>query len=195
MKIERKGWEITIVHDKDDDWYRANCTSSSGQTITSSIYDTENEAIEAGCLLVDRAWEEEHGIKRQVDIDELWVVAADENIALYIDLITGNTLEVLPLEFDQQPEIDSDYLELSDRYLQIPDFNEPRPDMEDFIDRIEDEGTQAIVAKAFYAKGRGGFRRVKDIVGGEWSEFEHERKKERFLQWLESENLELKSAD
>jgi len=196
--MERKGWEITIV--QDDEWYKAICTSSSGKTITSSIYETEDEAIEAGCLLVDRAWEKEHGIKRQVlDLDVGWLIGLDQNIimecniALYVDLKTGKT--VSPEDFEEDPNIDSEYLEFSDRYLSIPDFSDSGRDMEDFIDSIEDEFLQAIVAKAFYEGGRGRFRRVKDIVGWQWSAFEDERKEERLLRWLESENLELKSKD
>jgi hypothetical protein len=72
MNIERKGWEITIVWTSqmwlDQGWYEAICTSPSGKTITSSIYDTEDEAIEAGCLLVDHTWEKEQGIKRQFKV-------------------------------------------------------------------------------------------------------------------------------
>lgn len=199
--MERKGWEITIV--QDDEWYKAICTSSSGKTITSSIYETEDEAIEAGCLLVDRAWEKEHGIKRQVDIDESlvidsWLTEADSDYdPPYIDLITGETV-FYEYFYERHKNIDSESeyftMEPGDRYLQIPDFSDSGRDMEAFIDSIEDEFLQAIVYKAFYEGGSGRFR-VKDIVGWEWSEFERERKKERFLQWLESENLELKSED
>lgn len=185
--MERKAWTITIL--QENNLFYAECSSPEGKTINSSFYKTEEAATEAGCLIVDRAWESENVIKRKVNLDIDWLIlAASDEITLYIDLQTG---ELLPHSNYNDTDLDPEELELSDRYLQIPDFSNGSRDMEEFIESVKDITLRLELEDAFYKGGKGRFRRVKNIAGDEWESFEKELIIKRLMKWLESKNIEL----
>lgn len=91
--MERKGWKIAILQVQE--LFEAQCTSPEGKTISSNLYETQEAAKEAGCLIVDRAWESENGIKRKVKLDVDWLITGDANeLTLYIDLHKSGTFFV-----------------------------------------------------------------------------------------------------
>jgi hypothetical protein len=83
------------------------------------------------------------------------------------------------------------------RYVEVPpEFGQTAyDDMEDFIDTVEDEGLQRVLARAI--RGQGAFRRFKDVLAAEshernrWFRFKDARLEEQIRAWLASKDIEL----
>jgi hypothetical protein len=83
------------------------------------------------------------------------------------------------------------------RYLAIPDADtrEDYGDMEEFIETVEDERVQQRLWRAI--DGRGAFRRFRDAIfdheeeRARWFAFRDARRRERILEWLADEGIEL----
>lgn len=88
-----------------------------------------------------------------------------------------------------------------DRFIAIPrtESGTGYGDMEDFIDTVRNQGLQRRLAGAI--RGRGAFRRFKDVLRDQpaeeerWFRFRDERARERILEWLEDEGIEPQSAE
>jgi len=84
----------------------------------------------------------------------------------------------------------------ADRYIPVPkaDSHEGYADMEDFIATVRDRRLQDRLWDAI--RGRGAFRRFKDVLldhpreRERWFAFSDARRRERVLEWLESEGIE-----
>jgi hypothetical protein len=93
-------------------------------------------------------------------------------------------------------EIDAIENDSAERYRSV-DAVEPWQgyhDMEEFIGGLEDESLQERLWSAI--RGRGAFRRFKDVVGesddllDDWYAFSNARERERVMGWLEEEGIE-----
>jgi predicted nucleotidyltransferase len=94
--------------------------------------------------------------------------------------------------------LEADWVErfYGSRYIRVPetDSHEAYRDMESFISTVQDERLQNLLWQAI--RGRGAFRRFKDVLAGayreqkQWYAFQHDRIKQRILDWLKSEGIE-----
>ena len=84
------------------------------------------------------------------------------------------------------------------RFTSIPsdESRDAYNDMVDFAHTVEDERLQELLSVAL--NGRGAFRRFKDVLAGapgeeekRWYAFRDARVKQRLLEWLESEGIEI----
>jgi hypothetical protein len=84
------------------------------------------------------------------------------------------------------------------RFLSIPsdESRDAYNDMVHFAHTVEDERLQELLSVAL--NGRGAFRRFKDVLSGasgeeekQWYAFRDARVKQRLLEWLESEGIEM----
>ncbi len=143
----------------------------------------------------------------------------------YLDLETGRVITVDESLFDEFEGEDSDSLDddlfgdpmageaawvqearaearevaeqLGTRYIEVPsdDKTEGYRDMEAFIDTVEDDRLGQRLESAI--KGRGAFRRFKDVLSQNfhererWFRFSDARVEERLREWLASEEIEL----
>lgn len=88
-----------------------------------------------------------------------------------------------------------------ERYLGIPteSSREGYRDMEASTETVEDENLKEKLWIAL--DGRGAFRRFKDVLSGypekkkEWFEFKEERIKQRVMEWLEENEIELEKEE
>lgn len=88
-------------------------------------------------------------------------------------------------------EWDEDY-----RYLPLPkqSSREGYEDMEEYIESLEDDNLADLLAVAI--QGSGAFRRFKDVLvrfpeaRESWLKFQEERRRQRTLDWLESEEID-----
>lgn len=108
------------------------------------------------------------------------------------------------LEQCNVPDWEKDILQEADRieasygtrYIRVPEAGSYQgyQDMEDFIATVRDERLQDRLWRAI--RGRGAFRRFKDVLAGHfhererWFEFKDARLRERVLDWLESAGIE-----
>jgi hypothetical protein len=82
------------------------------------------------------------------------------------------------------------------RYISVPadESNEAYRDMEDFVETVEDRRLQLRLSDAI--RGRGAFRRFKDVLLGSprerdaWFAFQNARVRRRVLDWLDSEGID-----
>ena len=83
------------------------------------------------------------------------------------------------------------------RYISIPrsESSEAYGDMEEFITTVEDEHLVELLEVAI--NGKGAFRRFKDVLANypaereRWFHFKDKRIRERMLEWLKDERIEL----
>lgn len=83
------------------------------------------------------------------------------------------------------------------RFLNIPTEESYKGynDMAEFIETVEDKHLFELLSVAI--NGKGAFRRFKDVLGRypdereRWFAFEEQRAKERVLEWLEDEDIEV----
>lgn len=84
------------------------------------------------------------------------------------------------------------------RYLDVPVVDETRDGYRDMEVFIAEEVTSPHLAEllAVAIRGRGAFRRFKDVLGDHpeerdrWFAFSHRRSRQRLLDWLEAEGIE-----
>jgi Uncharacterised protein family (UPF0158) len=143
----------------------------------------------------------------------------------YLDLETGRVIPIEETLFDELEGEDTDSLDeelvgdpmpgeaawlqearaqarevaeqLGTRYIEVPsdDMREAYHDMEAFIATVEDDGLRHRLESAI--KGRGAFRRFKDVLSQRfherecWFRFSAARVEERIREWLASEEIEL----
>lgn len=140
--------------------------------------------------------------KLRLDIDEL--VSAFDFIATvdpsycdqpcisFLDLTTG---KVVAPEDEEETEALYD----DDNLLLLPDYlldGSEYGALDEFVDSLPDDPLREQLARAI--RGKGAFRRFKDIVFGggnvelkhRWVWFETRRKREHIVEWLRSENIE-----
>lgn len=131
-------------------------------------------------------------------LEEIYEAAPDEESREEFDL--ESSLEQLDLPDWQKNALrEADEVEegYGDRYISIPqvDSTEAYSDMEEFITTVENERLQARLWQA--VNGRRPFRRFKDVLADHprererWFGFEDDRIKDRVLEWLEHEGIEL----
>jgi hypothetical protein len=90
-------------------------------------------------------------------------------------------------------------MDSSGRFAAIPkqDSREGYRDMEAFVETVEDGNLRRLLDVAL--NGKGAFRRFKDALydfpaeSERWFKFSEERVKERILEWLEDEEIELEA--
>jgi hypothetical protein len=212
--FNRKGWQINILpveNSQEDEesseelLYQVKCQNSETAISSKGWYKTVNTAKEIGELLVDREWEKQKGIKRKINLDLDEYISAlcspyskDTRLTGYIDLITGdyfldyydNNVKEMGIDPDEFYENDE-----HDRYLALPDLYDlnDSDDIDDFIESFEDKDLQIQVSNAFYRGGKGRYKRVRNIVGYDFNNFQDKRREERLREWLESENLVIAS--
>jgi hypothetical protein len=150
----------------------------------------------------------------RLDMGELMVAFEDASWErhYFLDLKTGEVLmftdefryleeppdEPLP-EWQQEwvEKAEAVWDELGTRYIEVPeaDSRVAYRDMEDFIATVENRHLQDLLWVAI--DGRGAFRRFKDVLAGQsherqrWFAFKDERLRQRVLDWLEEEGIEL----
>lgn len=121
----------------------------------------------------------------------------------YLDLETGEILLVSD-EVMLTDEVEEIYERIDserDRYLDIPtdSSREGYRDMEAFAETVEDENLKEKIWIAL--DGRGAFRRFKDVLLGypekreEWFKFQEQRLKQRVMDWLEENEIELEEME
>lgn len=84
------------------------------------------------------------------------------------------------------------------RYLDVPMVDETRDEYRDMEVFIAEDVTNPHLAEvlAVAIRGRGAFRRFKDVLGDHpeerdrWFAFSHRRSRQRLLDWLEAEGIE-----
>lgn len=87
-----------------------------------------------------------------------------------------------------------------ERFVEVPQVSshEGYRDMEDYIDTVDDLALRKLLSVAI--DGRGAFRRFKDVLldypeeRQRWFTFKDARMRERMLDWLEDEGIELVDA-
>lgn len=131
-------------------------------------------------------------------LEEIYEAAPDDQSDEEFDL--ESSLEQLDLP-DWQKDALREAHEVEDgfgdRYISIPqvDSDEAYGDMEEFILTVTDERLQARLWQAI--DGRRPFRRFKDVLADyprereRWFDFEDDRIRERVIEWLENEGIEL----
>lgn len=85
------------------------------------------------------------------------------------------------------------------RFISIPsqDSHAGYNDMVDFAESVENAHLQELLSVAL--NGKGSFRRFKDVLSNhpkeqqEWYDFSDKKFKDRIMEWLESEDIELES--
>ena len=118
---------------------------------------------------------------------------SDEPCASFLDLTTG---KVVASEDEEETESwfgDPDHLLLPDDLFE--DLS-AYGTLEEFVNSLPDDPLRGQLAQAI--RGKGAFRRFKDIVFGggnvglkhRWSWFETRRRRDRIVQWLRDENIE-----
>jgi hypothetical protein len=134
----------------------------------------------------------------QSQLEEIYEAAPDEESDEEFDL--ESSLEQLDLPDWQKDalreagEVEEGY---GDRYISIPqvDSAEAYGDMEEFISTVTNERLQARLWQAI--DGKRPFRRFKDALAEyptereRWFRFEDVRTRQRVLEWLEDEGIEL----
>ena len=98
---------------------------------------------------------------------------------------------------DELRRIDQVEAGFGSRYIAIPriESGDAYRDMEDFITTIGEERLQDRLWDAI--RGRGAFRRFKDVLGyypherERWFKFKDERLRERMVEWLEGKEIQL----
>jgi len=131
-------------------------------------------------------------------LEEIYEAAPNEESGEEFDL--ESSLERLDLPDWQKDALrEADEVEegFGDRYISIPqvDSNEAYSDMEEFIVTVTNERLQARLWQAI--DGRRPFRRFKDVLADypnereQWFRFEDDRIRQRVLEWLEDEGIEL----
>lgn len=129
-------------------------------------------------------------LKLNPDID--WIIDRLRNSELgelYLDLQTGEV--ILMSNEDETTDLDPEELMFNERYLKIPDLCDSIRDLKKFIDSIQDVKLRSQVTEAFYQKDKGGFKRVKAIVGHDWDNFEYLQIASRLKSWLKSQGIEI----
>jgi len=136
----------------------------------------------------------------KMDLSELYF-AMDDNSdehSYYLDLETGEILFISNyMEEEEREELGDRVDEDPDRYEPIPraESHEGYEDMEDFIDTVEDEHLTELLEVAI--RGKGAFRRFKDVLEGypeemeRWFSFKDDRLRERALEWLDDIGITL----
>ncbi len=137
---------------------------------------------------------------RRVKVDLSELVDAMDNASLemryYLDVETG---EVLLLMDDDDDEELAERIEegFGTRYVEVPQAqsSDGYRDMQAFIETVQDQRFQKHLWRAI--EGRGAFRRFKDTLLDEpaererWFAFQAERQRERVLEWLAGEGIEV----
>lgn len=138
-----------------------------------------------------------------IDLSSLHIAFDDAtfNFEYYVDLKTGEVL-MIPNEFIDGEEEETNEINerieegFGTRYISIPNISseEGYKDMEDFIERIEDEDLQEKLYIAI--DGQGAFRRFKDVLldypdeRERWFEFKEDKVAKRINEWLIEEGIE-----
>lgn len=139
------------------------------------------------------------------------------HLQYYLDRKTGKVVSLTESAFaaaaGEEPEPDRFTGELPDesqvelarrivadqsRYLDVPLVDETRDEYRDMEVFIADEVASPHLAEllAVAIRGRGAFRRFKDVLGDHpeererWFAFSHHRSRQRLLDWLEAEGIE-----
>jgi len=129
---------------------------------------------------------------------ELFYEAYYDEETKAIDWDTAFETENTPdWEREMLQEADKVEAQYSERYLRIPpaDSGEGYQDMVDFIAELKNKSLKQQLDAAI--RGRGAFRRFKDVLGdfpGErlnWFTFKEKRLSERAMAWLESKDIQL----
>ncbi|MTJ14935.1 hypothetical protein FJR11_20610 [Anabaena sp. UHCC 0187] len=126
------------------------------------------------------------------DID--WIIDGLRNGELgelYLDIQTGEVILISNDDDDETSDLDPQELMSNEPYLKIPNFCDSIRDLKKFIDSIQDVKLRSQVTEAFYQKSKGGFKRVKAIVGNDWDNFEYLQIASRFKSWLKSQEIEI----
>jgi len=131
-------------------------------------------------------------------LKEIYEAAPDEESGEEFDLESSlDRLDLPDWQKDALREADEVEEGYGDRYISIPqvDSAEAYDDMEEFISTVTDERLQARLWQAI--DGRRPFRRFKDVLADypnereQWFRFEDDRIRQRVLEWLEDEGIEL----
>jgi hypothetical protein len=139
--------------------------------------------------------------KVKADLSEL--IDAFENCRVgyeyFLDLRTGEVFYISDewMDSDEIEEIGKRLESEPERYLSIPtdSSREGYQDMVAFTEEVEDENLKEKLWIAL--DGKGAFRRFKDVIAGypdereRWFEFKENRVKQRVMEWLEENELEL----
>jgi hypothetical protein len=133
--------------------------------------------------------------KLKIDLSELTDAiehGSSYEVEYYLNAESGEVVMVADeaLTGIEPPEID-------DRFVLIPPVasHEGYQDMEDFITTVEDQTLQKLLWVAI--DGKGAFRRFKNVlydhpeVRERWFVFEDARMRQRVLEWLDDEGIEL----
>ena len=117
----------------------------------------------------------------------------------FIDLETGEIIYINDYFTDEElkKEIEEGF---ETRYIEIPyiETEIKYQDMLDFVDTVKDANLKEKLYIAL--DGKGAFRRFKDVLLNyprereRWFKFSNEKMEERVLEWLESENYEIKDT-
>lgn len=123
---------------------------------------------------------------------------ASWEIQVYLNLDTGEVIHITH-EMAQDPEVVREVEEiaagLGTRYLQLPhaDSRAGYTDMRDFVATVADPHLEEQLGDAL--RGRGAFRRFKDVLLGypqereRWFVFKQRRQRERACAWLAEEGI------
>lgn len=131
----------------------------------------------------------------KIDMGDLCMAMDDASYEhqYYLDLQTGELIFLSEYAMDMseleqlREQIDED----QDRYEAVPraDSRESYRDMEDFINTLTDTRLRDQLEAAI--RGRGAFRRFKDVLAGfpeereNWFKFKEDKLRERATEWLE----------
>jgi hypothetical protein len=145
----------------------------------------------------------EIGERSKVEIDLGELIDAFGNCRIgyqyYLDTVPGEILHTCDewMDTEEIEKIDEQIEMEPERYLSIPtdSSREGYRALEAFTDTVEDENLKEKLWIAL--DGRGAFRRFKDVLSHypdereKWFEFKNERLKNRVLEWLEENEIEL----
>lgn len=141
----------------------------------------------------------------------------DLGLQYFLDRETGKVVSLMEAAFraaaGEEPEPDSFTGEMPDeeqvelarrivadrsRYLDVPVVDETRDEYRDMEVFIESEVESPHLAEVLVVaiRGRGAFRRFKDVLGDypeereRWFAFSHRRSRQRLVDWLDEEGIE-----
>lgn len=176
--------------------------------VEEGVRDADEVAREVVSRLSERGWEGDRELARQIesalgapvpmlrplpaDLEDLSMVleGGPEHGGGVVDLDTGEVWPEFALE--ESGEFDEEDLDDGDRWLWAESHGsgDGYRDMEDFIEKLDDEDVADRLAIAI--AGRGAFRRFKDTLARwpelmtEWHAFSDDRQRGRARSWLAS---------
>ncbi len=123
---------------------------------------------------------------------------SSDEMTFYLDVQTGKAVFVSEYgDLDEEEEIKTLMDECPERFIAFPDQDSRRgyDDMVDFANTVTNKNLQQKFEIAL--NGRGAFRRFKDVLLNypeereAWFTFDEKRRRERFEEWLEDEEIEI----